>query len=73
MVCVKRWFVTMALGGMLLIGLTSCVVAPVDPGYVPPPPVVVIRPYQPYRYYEPYRYYRPYRPYYGWYPYGRRW
>ncbi len=71
---VKRWFVAMALGGMLLIGLTSCVVAPVAPGYVVSPPVVVIRPYRPYRYYEPYGYYRPYRPYYyGWPPYGRRW
>jgi hypothetical protein len=75
MVRVKRWFIGMVVGGMLLVILTSCVVVPAEPGYVASPPVVVIRPYQPYRYYEPYRYYRPYRPrpYYGGYPYGHRW
>jgi hypothetical protein len=73
MVCVKRWLVVMVIGGMLLVGLTSCVVAPVEPGYVVPPPVVVVPPYRPYRYYEPYGYYRPYRPYYGGYPHGHRW
>jgi hypothetical protein len=76
MVSLKRWFVVMAVGGTLLLGLTSCVVAPVapaPPGYVASPPVVVIRPYRPYRYYQPYHYHRPYRPYYGWYPYSHRW
>jgi hypothetical protein len=76
MVRVKRWFVGMVVGGMLLAGLTSCVVAPVDvapPGYVVSPPVVVVPPYRPYPYYKPYGYYRPYRPYYSWYPYGHRW
>ena len=73
MAWVKRWFVMIALGGTLLAGSTGCVVAPVEPGYVVPPPVVVIRPYRPYRYDAPYPYYRPYRPYYGWRPYGRRW
>jgi hypothetical protein len=73
MVCLKRWFMAMVVGGTLLAGLTSCVVAPVEPGYVAPPPAVVIRPYPPYRYYVPYGYYRPYRPYYGWHPYGHRW
>ena len=58
---------------MLLVGLTSCVVAPVEPGYVVPHPVVVVPPYRPYRYYEPCGYYRPYRPYYGGYPYGHWW
>jgi hypothetical protein len=70
MACVKRWFVVMVVGGMFLLGLTSCVVAPVDsvpPGYVVSPPVVVIRPYHRGRYYYPYGYYRPYRPYGGWY------
>jgi hypothetical protein len=70
MVCLKRWFIAMVVGGVLLAGLTSCVVAPVEPGYAVSPPVVVIRPYQ---YYVPYGYYRPYRPYYGWHPYGHRW
>ena len=60
MMWVKRWFVMMALGGMLLAGPISCVVAPVEPGYVSSPPVVVIRPY---RHYRSYRYYEPYRPY----------
>lgn len=71
---VKRCFAVMALGGTLLVGLTNCVVAPVEPGYVASPPVIVIRPYRPHRYYHshPYRDYRPYRPYYG-YPYGHRW
>jgi hypothetical protein len=76
MVCVKRWFVGMVVGGTLLAGLTSCVVAPVEvapPGYVVSPPVVVVPPYRPYPYYKPYGYYRPYRPYYGGYPYGHRW
>jgi hypothetical protein len=84
---VKRWFVMMALGGTLLAGPTGCVVAPVEPGYVASPPVVVIRPYRhshPHRSYRPYRphrhyhahphrSYRPYRPYSGWHPYGHRW
>jgi hypothetical protein len=72
MAWVKRWFAVMALGGTLLVGLTNCVVAPVEPGYVVPPPVVIIRPYRPHRHYHahPYRYYRPY---YGWHPYGHRW
>jgi hypothetical protein len=73
MAWVKRWFAVVALGGTLLAGLTNCVVAPVEPGYVASPPVVVIRPYRPYRHYHPYGYHRPYRPYYGWYPYGPRW
>lgn len=61
---VKRWFAVMVIGGTLLSSLTSCVVVPAEPGYVASPPVVVISPYQPYRYY---------RPYYGGYPYGHRW
>jgi hypothetical protein len=64
MAYLQRWFVMLAVGGALLIGLSSCVVAPVDlapPGYVASPPVVVIRPYRPHRYYG------PYRPYGGWY------
>jgi hypothetical protein len=69
---VTRWFALTAVGGMLLAGATGCVVAPVEPGYVAPP-VVVIRPYRPYGYYAPYRYYRPYRPYYRGRPYGYRW
>ena len=80
---VKRWFAVMALGGTLLVGSASCVVAPVEPGYVASPPVV-IRPYRHYhrhRYYRPYRPhrhyhahpYRYYRPYYGWHPYSHRW
>jgi hypothetical protein len=82
MAWVKRWFVRMALGGTLLAGPTGCVVAPVEPGYVASPPVVVIRPYHSYRdyrpyrshrHYHPYRDYRPYRPYYGWHPYGHQW
>jgi hypothetical protein len=77
MAWVKRWFAVMACGGTLLGGLTGCVVAPVEPGYVASPPVVVIRPYRhdhyrPHRYDHPYRYYRPDRPYDG-YPYGHRW
>jgi hypothetical protein len=71
MAWVKHWFSVMALGGTLLAGTASCVVAPVEPGYVASPPAVVIRPhrhYRPYRYHRhyhshPYRYYRPYRPY----------
>ena len=39
MTWVKRWVVMMALGGMLLVGPTGCVVAPVEPGYVVSPPV----------------------------------
>jgi hypothetical protein len=80
MAWVKRWFVMIALGGTLLAGPTGCVVAPVEPGYVASPPVVVIRPYRHYRPYRPhrhyhahpYRSYRPYRPYYS-YPYSHRW
>src|SRR5919204_5481418 len=48
----KRWIVAIAAGVLLLAGLTNCVVAPVapgPPGYVVSPPVVVIRPYHPYR------------------------
>jgi hypothetical protein len=75
MAWVKRWFAVMAVGGTLLAGPTGCVVAPVEPGYVASPPVVVIRPYRAHRHYHyhPHRYYRPYRPYYGWGPYGHRW
>ena len=62
MASVKRWVVMMALGGMLLVGPTGCVVVPVEPGYVVSPPVVVIRPYRPHWYYHDY----PYRPYGGW-------
>jgi hypothetical protein len=79
MTCVKRWFIVMVVGGTFFMGLTSCVVVPVDPGppgYVVSPPVVVIRPYHHYhhhRHYPPYRYYRPYRPYGGWYGSPYRW
>jgi hypothetical protein len=78
MVRLKRWFVAMAVGGTLLVGLTGCVVAPAAPvpsGYVVSPPAVVVRPYYGYRIYRPYRFYRPYRPYYGygWHPYRYRW
>jgi hypothetical protein len=73
MAWVKRWFAVMALGGTLLVGSTSCVVAPVEPGYVASPPVVVIRPYHYHRHYHPYGYYRPYRPYYGWHRHPYRW
>ena len=75
MAWVKRWFFVMALGGTLLASLTNCVVVPVEPGYMVPPPAVVIRPYRLHRHYHghPYRSYRPYRPYYGWRPYGHRW
>ena len=81
MAWVKRWFAVMVLGGTLLAGLTNCVVAPVEPGYVASPPVVVIRPYRhshPHRYYRPYRPHRHdhpyrYRPYYGGHPYGHGW
>jgi hypothetical protein len=69
MAWVKRWVVMMALGGMLLVGPTGCVVAPVEPGYVVSPPVIVIRPYRPHQHYH----FHPYRPYYGWYPYRHRW
>jgi hypothetical protein len=73
MAWVKRWFAVIALGGTLLAGSMGCVVAPVEPGYVASPPVVVIRPYPRYRPYRPHRHYHyhPYRPYYG-YPYGHR-
>ena len=76
MTCVKRWFIVMVMGGTFIMGLTSCVVVPVDPvppGYVVSPPVVVIRPYHLHRHYRPYRYYRPYRPYGGWYGTPYRW
>ena len=78
MVRLKRWFVVMAMGGTLLVGLTSCVVAPAAPvpsGYVVSPPAVVVRPYRGSRVYRPYRLYRPYRPYYGygWHPYRYQW
>lgn len=73
MMWVRRWFALTVLGGMLLAGPTGCVVVPVEPGYVTPPPVVVIRPYRPYGYYAPYPYSRPYRPYYRARPYGYRW
>jgi len=73
MAWVKRWFAVMALGGILLVGPTSCVVAPVEPGYVASPPVVVIRPYHHHRHYDPYGYYRPYRPYGGWPRHPYRW
>jgi hypothetical protein len=75
MASLKQWFVVIAMGGMLVVGLTNCVVAPapVASGYVVAPPAVVIRPYRPYPYYYPYQYYRPYRPHRGWYPYHHRW
>lgn len=69
----KRWFVVVAVGMTLLVGLTNCVIAPAAPvpsGYVVSPPVVVVRPYRPYRYYHPYH---PYRPYYGWHPRAYGW
>jgi hypothetical protein len=69
MPCLTRWFVVLAMGATLLVGLTQCVVVPAPPvsaGYVAPPPVVVVRPYRPYR---PYDGWHPYRPSYGWYPY----
>jgi hypothetical protein len=69
MAWVKRWVVMMGLGGMLLVGPTGCVVAPVEPGYVVSSPVVVIRPYRPHRHYH----YHPYRTYYGWHPHRHRW
>lgn len=70
MTCLKRWFVVLAMGVILLVGLTQCVVVPAPPvsaGYVAPPPVVVVRPYRPY---HPYYGWYPYRPYSGWYPYA---
>jgi hypothetical protein len=76
MTCVRRWFIVMVVGGTFFMGLTSCVVVPVEPGppgYVVSPPVVVIRPYHHHRHYRPYRYYRPYRPYGGWYGTPYRW
>lgn len=60
----KRWCYVVAVGVTFLVGLTNCVVAPVAPvpsGYMVSPPVVVVRPYH------------PYRPYYGWYPRPYRW
>jgi hypothetical protein len=77
MAWLRRWFAVMSLGGTLLAGLTSCVVSPVEPGYVASPPVMVIRPYRHYRphrhyHYHPYRYYWPSRHYYS-YPYGHGW
>jgi hypothetical protein len=67
----KRWFVVLAMGVTLLVGLTHCVVVPAPPvtGYEVSPPVVVVRPYQPYR---PYYGWYPYRPHYGWYPHAYR-
>jgi hypothetical protein len=76
MACLKQWLVVLTVGGTLLIGLTSCVVVPVDPvpsGYAVSPPVVVIRPYHHHRHYHPYRYYRPYRPYGGWHRHPHGW
>jgi hypothetical protein len=72
MASLKYWFVVFSVGVMLVVGLTSCVVAPapVPSGYVVTPPAVVIRPYRPYPYYYPYRYHYPYR---GWYPHRHRW
>jgi hypothetical protein len=70
MACLKRCFVVLAVGVTLLVGLTQCVIAPVDPmpsAYVVSPPVVIVRPYR------AYRPYRPYGPYYGWYPRAYRW
>jgi hypothetical protein len=71
----KRWFVVMAVGGTLLVGLTNCVVTPIAPvpsGYVASPPVVVIRPHRPYRRYRHHRHYHSYHPYYGGYPHAYR-
>ena len=73
MTWVKHCFAVIALGGLLLAVLPGCVVVPVEPGYVAPPPVVLIRPYRPYGYYVPHPHYRPYRPYYRGRPYGYRW
>jgi len=75
MASLKQWFVVLAVGVMLMVGLTNCVVAPGPgpSGYVVAPPAVVIQPYRPYPYYYPYQYYRPYRPYGGWYPHRHRW
>jgi hypothetical protein len=70
MPCLTRWFVVIAIGVTLLVGLTQCVVVPGPPvsaAYVAPPPVVVVRPYRPYR---PYYGWYPYRHYYRWYPYA---
>ena len=66
MAWVKRWFAAMAVGGTLLVGLTSSVVAAVERGYVASPPVVGTHFY---RHYGPYRYYRPYRPHWHYHPY----
>jgi hypothetical protein len=87
MTWMNRWLATMAVGGMLLVDPTSCVVAAVEPRYVASPPVVVThssrhyrpyhyyRPYRPRRRYHPYRYYRPYHPHwhYHYYPYRYYW
>ena len=76
MASLKQWFVVLAVGVMLMVGLTNCVVAPGPgpSGYVVAPPAVVIQPYRPYPYYYPYQYYRPYHhPHRGWYPYRHRW
>jgi hypothetical protein len=69
----KRWLVTMSLGGTLLVGLTNCVVAPGPPGYVVSPPVVVIRPYRHYHPRRPYHPHHHHRHYYGRYPHAYRW
>lgn len=76
MTYVKRWFISIVLGGTLLVGLTNCVVVPVAParsGYVVAPPPVVIQPYRWYRPYRPYYPYRPYRPHVGRHHHGHRW
>jgi hypothetical protein len=72
MASLKQWFGALAVSVMLMMSLTSCVVAPapVPSGYEIAPPAVVIRPYYPYPYYYAYPYYRPHHR--GWYPY-RRW
>jgi hypothetical protein len=75
MASLKQWFVVIAMGGMLVVGLTNCVVAPapVHSGYVVAPPAIVIRPYRAYPYSYPYQYHRPYHPHRGWYSHRHRW
>jgi len=68
MASLKQYFGVLAVGVILVVGLTNCVVtpAPVSSGYVVSPPVVVIQPYRTYQYYYPHRYYRPYHHHRGW-------
>jgi hypothetical protein len=75
MASLKQYFGVLAVGVILVVGLTNCVVtpAPVSSGYVVSPPVVVIQPYRTYQYYYPHRYYRPYHHHRGWHPHRHRW